>query len=86
MFSTVEYFQFKTDLYQSFNSLYYQLYITEIIIFENQANRVLLLLVFASDRGLIYSKMREDCLQTKNIWKEFIIRQKLSYTTANNHI
>ena len=30
MFSTVDYFRFKTDLYQSFNLLYYQRYITEI--------------------------------------------------------
>ena len=44
MFSTVEYFRFKTDLYQSFNPLYYQRYVTEIIIFENQGNRVLLIL------------------------------------------
>ena len=51
MFSTVEYFRFKTDLYQSFNPSYYQRYIREITIFENQANRVLLFL--ASDRGFI---------------------------------
>ena len=68
LFSSVEYFQFKTDLYQSFNPLYYQRYITEKIIFENQANRVLLFL--ASDRGSTYSKMREDCLQKNIIWKE----------------
>ena len=84
MFSTMEYFQFKTDLYQSFNPLYYQRYITEITIFENQANRVLLFL--ASDRGFIYSKMREDCLQKNIIWKEYVIGQKLSYTTVNKHI
>ena len=64
MLSTREYFRFKTDLYQSFNPLYYQRYITEKTIFENQANQVLLFL--ASDRGFIYSRMREDCLQ-KNI-------------------
>ena len=68
IFSTREYFWFKTDLYQSFNPLYYQRYITEITIFENEANRVLLFL--ASDRGFIYSKMREDCLQKNIIWKE----------------
>ena len=61
IFSTVEYSRFKTDLYQSFNPLYYQRYITETTIFDNQANRVLLFL--ASDRGFIYSKMREDFLQ-----------------------
>ena len=33
MFSTVEYFRFKTDLYQSFNAPYYQRYNREIIIF-----------------------------------------------------
>ena len=60
MFSTVEYFRFKTDLYHNFNPRYYQRYITEIIIFENQANQVLLFI--ASDRGFIYSKMQEDCL------------------------
>ena len=84
MFSTVEYFRFKRDLYQSFNLLYYQRYITQITIFENQANRVLLFLV--TDRGFIYSKMRQDCLQKNIIWKEYVIRQKLSYTTVNNHI
>ena len=84
IFSTVEYFRFRTDLYQSFNPLYYQRYITEIFIFEDQANQVLLF--FASDRGFIYSKMREDCLQKNNIWKEYVIGQKLSYTTMNNHI
>ena len=84
MFSTVEYFRFKTDLYQSFNLLYYKRYITEITMFENQANRVLLFL--ASDRGFIYSKMQEDCLQKNIIWKEHVIGQKLSYTTVNEHI
>ena len=84
MFSTVEYFRFKTDLYQSFNPLYYQRYVTELIKFENQAYRVLLFL--ASDRGFIYSKMREDCVQKIIIWKEYVIGQKLSYTTVNKHI
>ena len=84
MFSEVEFFRFKTDLYHSFNPRYYQRYITEIIIFENQANRVLLFL--ASGRGFIYSKMRENCLQKNIIWKEYIIGQKLSYTTVHNHI
>ena len=84
MFSTVEYFRFKMDLYHSFNSKYYQRYITELIIFENQANQVLLFL--DSDRGFIYSKMREDCLQKNITWREYIIGQKLSYTTVNNHI
>ena len=70
MFSTVEYFRFKTDLYHGSNPMYYQRYITEIIIFENQANRILLFL--ASDRGLICSKMREDCLQKNIIWKQYI--------------
>ena len=49
--STVEYFRFKTDLYRNFNPLYHQRYNTEILIFENQANRALLIL--ASDRGFI---------------------------------
>ena len=84
MFLTVEFFRFKTDLYHSFNPKYYKRYLTEITIFENQANRVLLFL--ASDLGFIYSKMREDCLQKNIIWKEYIIGQKLSYTTVNNHI
>ena len=84
MFSTVDYFRFKVDLYHSFNPKYYQRYITDLIIFENQANRVLLFL--ASDRGFIYSKMREDCLKKNITWKEYIIGQKLSYTTVNNHI
>ena len=84
MFSTVDYFRFKVDLYHSFNPKYYQRYITDLTIFENQANRVLLFL--ASDRGFIYSKMPEDCLQKNIIWKEYIIGQKLSYTTVNNHI
>ena len=30
--------------------------------------------------------MREDCLQKNITWKEYIIGQKLSYTTVNNHI
>ena len=64
--------------------MYYLRYMTELIIFENQANRLLLFL--ASDRGFIYSKMREDCLQMKITWKEQITAQKLSYTTVNNHI
>ena len=84
MFSTVEYFRFKRDLYQSFNPSYYQRYIREISIFENQANRVLLFL--ASDRSFIYSRMRDDCLQKNITWKEFVIGQKLSYTTVNKHI
>ena len=84
MFSTVELFLFKMDLYHSFHPMYYQRYLTELIIFENQANRVLLIL--ASDRGFIYSKMRKDCLQKNITWKEYIIGQKLSYTTVNNHI
>ena len=84
MISTVEYFRFKMDLYHSFNPKYYQRYITELIIFENQANRVLLFL--ASDRGFICSKMREDCLQENITWKEHIIGEKLSCTTVNNHI
>ena len=74
MLSTVEYFRFKTDLYQTFIPLYYRRYITEIILFENQANRVLLFL--ASDHGFVYSKMREDCLQKNIMCKEHIIRQK----------
>ena len=84
MFSTMEFFRFKTDLYQSLNPLYYQRYITEITIFENQANRVLLFL--ASDHGFIYSKMREDCFQKDIIWKQYVIGQRLSYTTMNKHI
>ena len=84
MFSTVEYFRFKTELYHSFNPMYYQRYITDLNIFENQANLVLLFL--ATDRGFIYSKMREDCLQKKITRKEYINGQKLSYTTVNNHI
>ena len=84
MFSRVEYFQFKTDLYQSFNPSYYQRYIREVTIFENQAKRVLLFL--ASDRGSIYSRMRDDCLQKNIIGKEYVIGQKLSYTTVNKHI
>ena len=84
MFSTVDYFRFKVDLYHSLNPKYYQCYIKYLIIFENQANRVLLF--FASDRGFIYSKMREDCLKKNITWKEYIIGQKLSYTTVNNHI
>ena len=52
--------------------------------FENQANRVFLFL--AGDRGFIYSKMQEDCLQKNIIWKEYVIGQKLSYKTVNNHI
>ena len=84
MFSTVDYFRFKVDLYHSFNPKYYQRYIKDLTIFENQANRVLLFL--ANDRGFIYSKMRQDCLQKNITWKEYIIGQKLSYTTVNNHI
>ena len=84
MFSSVEYFRFKTDLYHSFNPMYYQRYITELNMFENQGDQVLLFL--ASDRGFIYSKKREDCLQKNITWKEYIIGQKLSYTTVNNHI
>ena len=30
--------------------------------------------------------MRENCLQKNITWKEYIIGQKLSYTTVNNHI
>ena len=30
--------------------------------------------------------MREDCLQKNILWKEYVIGQKLSYTTVNNHI
>ena len=84
MVSTVEYFRFKTYLCQSFNPSYYQRYIREITIFENQANRVLLFL--ATDRGFIYSRMRDDCLQKNIKWKEYVIGQKLSYTTVNKHI
>ena len=84
MFSTVDYFRFKVDLYHSFNPKYYQRYYTDLIIFENQANRILLFL--ASDRGFICSKMRKDCLQKNITWKEYIIGQKLSYTTVNNDI
>jgi len=40
----------------------------------------------ASDRGFIYFKMREDCLQKNITWKEFITGQKLSNTTMNNHV
>ena len=84
MFSIAEYFWLKMDLYHNFNLMYYQRCITELIIFEYQENRVLLFL--ASDRGCIYSKMREDCLQENITWKEYNIGQKLSYTTVNNHI
>ena len=63
--------------------MYNQRYITKLIIFENQANRVLQLL--GSDHGFIYSKMREDCLQKNITWKKYTIGQKLSYTTMNNH-
>ena len=59
MFSTVQYFRLKKDLYHRFNPMYYQRYTTELFIFEKQVNRVLLIL--ASDRGFIYSKKREDC-------------------------
>ena len=72
------------DLYHSFNPKYYQRHIKELIIVENQANRVLLFL--AIDRGFIYSKMLEDCLQKNITWKDYIIGQKLSHTTVNNHI
>ena len=64
--------------------MYYQRYITELNIVEIQANRVLLFL--ATDRSFIYSKMRKDCLQKNITGKEYIIGQKLSYTTVNNHI
>ena len=84
MFSTVDYFRFKLDVYHSSNPKYYQRYIKDLNIFENQANRVLLFL--ASDRGSIYSKMQEDFLKKNITWKEYIIGQKLSYTTVNNHI
>ena len=30
--------------------------------------------------------MREDCLQKNFIWKDYVIGQKLSYTTVNKHI
>ena len=30
--------------------------------------------------------MRQDCFQKNITWKEYIIGQKLSYTTVNNHI
>ena len=76
MFSTVEYFRFKTDLYHSFDPKYYQCYITELIMIENQASPVLLFL--ASDRCFIYSKKRKNCLQKNITWKEYIIGQKLS--------
>ena len=36
MFSTVEYFRFKTGLNHSFNPMCYQRYMTELNIFENQ--------------------------------------------------
>ena len=84
MFSTGELFRFKMDLYHSFNRMYYDRYITKLIKFENQANRVMLCLV--SNRGFIYSKMREDCLQKNITWKENIIGQKLSHTSGNDHI
>ena len=71
------------DLYHSIHPMYYQSYITELITFENQANRVLLFL--ARDRGFIYCKTREDCLQKNITWKEYIVGQKLSYLTVNNH-
>ena len=84
MFSSVEYFQFKTSLYDSFDPAYYKRYIWQIYTFESQANRVLVFL--ATDRGLIYSTMREDCLLKNIKWREFLVGQKLSYTTVNNHI
>ena len=68
MFSTVEYFRFKTGLYHSLNPMYFQRYTAELNLFESQANRVLLFL--ASDRGFIYSKLREDCLQKNITWKD----------------
>ena len=80
----MDYFRFKTDLYQSVDAMYYQLYITVLKMFENGNNRVLLFL--AADRGFIYSKMREDCLQNNITWKIYITGQKLSYTTVNNYI
>ena len=83
MFSSVENFRFETDLYNSSSPKNCQRYITELIIFENQANQVLQFP--ASDRRFIYSKMRENCLQTNITWKEYIIVQKLSYTTVKNH-
>ena len=30
--------------------------------------------------------MRDDCSQKNFIWKEYVIGQKLSYTTVNKHI
>ena len=36
MFSTVDYFRFKVDLYHSFNPKCYQRYIKDLILFENQ--------------------------------------------------
>ena len=30
--------------------------------------------------------MREDCLQKNVTWKEYIIGQRISYTSVNNHI
>ena len=84
IFSTVEKFRFKMDLYHSLNPMYYQRYITKLILFENKANRVLLFL--ASGHGFIFSKMQEECLQKNITKKEYIIGKKLSYTTVNNHI
>ena len=84
MFSSGEYLQFKTSLYDSFDPMYYKRFISQIYKFEGQANRVLLFL--AADRGFIYSKMKEDCLLKNITWREYLAGQKLSYTTVNNHI
>ena len=44
MFSSVEYFQFETRLYDSFDPTYYERYISQIYKLEGQVNRVLLFL------------------------------------------
>ena len=78
--SSVEHFHSKTSLYDSSDPAYYKCYISQIYIFESQANRVLLFL------AVDYSKMRDDCMLKNIIWREYLVGQTLSYTMVNNHV
>ena len=79
MFSTVEFFLFKTDLYHSFNPRYYQRHITKIIMFQNEANPLLLFLASGKRLKLIKNHLSVNFFHFPMVYTDQEINENLSY-------
>ncbi len=56
--STADYLKFRSDLRENFDISKLRVYLAGINMYEEMANRILLFL--AADRGLVYTKSKED--------------------------